>query len=133
MKTNAAYASLMKDRPSEATVRDEFKIWKRHWASCTRKPTTAVAAINECRGSEAIFPNMVTLLTLLATLPVSTCEVERMFSKVARTCSAVRRTMCEDRLEALVLLQAHRNGLPSTENVIDRYSKTGSRKLMFML
>lgn len=84
------YVALMKDHPSEATVKDEFKIWKRHWASSARKPTTAVATINECRGSEDIFPNMVSLLTLPATLPVSTCEVERMLSKVDRACSAIR-------------------------------------------
>lgn len=129
----AKYVSLMKTNPLESSVRDEFKIWKRHWSSCVKKPTTAVATINECRGIEAVFPNMVTLLTLLATLPVSTCEAERMFSKVDRTCSAIRSTMSEDRLEALVLLQTHRSRLPSTEAVIDRYSMSRKRKLTFAL
>lgn len=129
----AKYASLLKTYPLESSVRDEFKIWKRHWSSCTNKPTTAVATINECRDTEAVFPNMVSMLTLLATLPVSTCEAERMFSKIDRTCSAIRSTMSEERLEALVLLQTHRNHLPSTEAVIDRYSMTGNRKLTFAL
>lgn len=75
-------ASLMEIRPSEATVKDESTIWRRCWVSCIRKLTTAVAAINECRVSEAIFLIMVTLLTLLATLPVTTYEVEKMFRKV---------------------------------------------------
>lgn len=127
------YGPLMKDNPIESSVRDEFKIWQRHWSSCEKKPTTAVATINECKGMEAVFPNMLTLLTLLATLPVSTCEAERMFSKVDRTCSAIRSTMSEERLEALVLLQTHRNRLPSTEAVIDRFSMSALRKLSFTL
>lgn len=45
---------------------------------------------------------------------------ERMFSKVERTRTAVRSTMTEDRLESLVLLQAHRDDLPDTDNVIEK-------------
>jgi len=50
----------------------------------------------------------VILLQILATLPVSTAEPERMFSKDDLTLTEIHSTMSEDRLEALVLLQARR-------------------------
>jgi len=52
------------------------------------------------------FPNIHILLKVLATLPVSTASPEQVFSKLERTLTAIRWTMSEERLEALVLLQA---------------------------
>ena len=73
------------------------------------------------------------LLQILCTLPVSTCEPERMFSKVERTMTAIRSSMSEDRLESLVLLQAHRDDLPTIEDVIDKFASISSRRLDLVL
>ena len=62
--------------------------------------------------TDTIFPNVVSFLTVLATLPPSACKAE-MFSKVDLTGSDIRSTISEERLEALVLLQARRSRLPS--------------------
>ena len=64
-------------------------------------------------------------------LPVSTAEAERMFSKVARTLTALRATMTEDRLESLVLIQAHRDHLPDIAEIVDRFASVGARRLNF--
>ena len=61
------------------------------------------------------------MLRILATLPVSTAESERTFSKVNLTLSAIRATMTEERLESLILLQAHRTELPATSEVVRRF------------
>jgi hypothetical protein len=37
--------------------------------------------------------------------------------------------MSEERLEALILFQAHRESLPSTESVIDEFAATSARRL----
>ena len=74
-----------------------------------------------------------TMLRVLATLPSSTAEPERIFSKVTKTLSAVRSTMTEDRLEACVLLQVHRDILPHTTDVIEHFAKNGARRLDFLL
>ena len=55
------------------------------------------------------------MFTILATLPA---EVERTFSKVERTLTSQCSTMSEERLYALIMLQAHRELLPSTDAVI---------------
>ena len=41
--------------------------------------------------------------------------------------------MDEQRLEALVLLQVHRNDTPTTDAVIDRFAATAARRLDLIL
>jgi hypothetical protein len=43
------------------------------------------------------------MLKILATLPISSCEPERIFSKVEHTMTAIRASMSEERLEALIV------------------------------
>ena len=69
----------------------------------------------------------------LACLPVSTAEAERQFSKVNRTLNALRSTTSEDRLEALVLIEAYRDNLPKTNEILDYFALSHSRKLKFGL
>jgi len=61
------------------------------------------------------------LLRILAALPVTTAEAERMFSKVDKAATAVRSSMDEDRLESLILIQAHRDQTPSKDLITDRF------------
>ncbi len=58
--------------------------------------------MNSCNSVK--FPNVRRLLAILGTLPVTTCESERVFSKLQKTLTSIRSTMTEDRLEALLLL-----------------------------
>ena len=110
----------------------EFQIRKSHWSNvATEKPKTAISALNCCQ--EQVFPNIFALLTILATLPVSTCEAERIFSKVGTTCSALRSTTSEERLEALLFMQVYRNKLPKTEDVINLFSIRKASRLNLIL
>jgi len=45
------------------------------------------------------------------------CESERVFFKLQRTLMSIRSTMTEDRLEALLLLQCHREHCPTPDGV----------------
>ena len=73
------------------------------------------------------------LLQILATLPLSTAEPERMFSKVHLALTDIRSTMSEDRLEALVLMKAHRRRVIDLTNsqIIDKFAASSSRKFSF--
>jgi hypothetical protein len=73
------------------------------------------------------------MLKILATLPVSSCEPERIFSKVEHSMTAIQASVSEERLEALILLQARRESLPSTESVIDEFAATSARRLNLTL
>jgi hypothetical protein len=117
---------------TEIDVKTEFEIWNKYWSKETvQKPKTAISALNSCQ--ENVFPNIFALLTILATLPVSTCEAERMFSKVDRTCSSIRSTMTEERLEALLLMQTYRDELPKTDDAIDMFALRKARRLSLVV
>ena len=78
----------------------------------------------------------VVLLKILTTLPVSLCEQEHMFSKVDRTLTAIQSSMSEDRLETLVVLQAHHDDLPTspaTEDATDMFASVSSRRLNLII
>ena len=76
-------------------------------------------------------PNILMLPRILATLPVTTAEAERTFSKVDRTATAARASMDEDRLESLVLIQTHRDRTPSNEEIINRFVARPTAKRRF--
>jgi len=124
------YAEFL-DTP--VVVEAEFSLWSQKWANATEKAqcTTAVSALNECPSE--FFPNMNILLRILSTLPSSTAEPERVFSKVNKTLSAVRSTMTEIRLEACILLQAHRDIAPKPASVVEHFARSGARRLSFVL
>ena len=72
------------------------------------------------RGWKKIFSNIHILLKILTTLPVTTAEVERLFSTLNNTLAAIRSNMPEDRLESLLLIQVHRERTLSIEKIINR-------------
>lgn len=85
---------------------------------------TAAEAWDMCSSA---LPNIRSLLRILCTLPVTTMEAERLFSKVERTVTAARSTMSESRMEHLLLLQSNRDALPDIKDVINLFSKKSRR------
>jgi len=124
------YAAFL-DTP--AVVEAEFTLWSQKWANTSQKGecTTAVSALNACPSQ--FFPNINLLLRILSTLPSRTAEPERVFSKVNKTLSAVRTTMTEERLEACILLQVHRDLTPEPASVVEHFARSGARRLNFVL
>ena len=106
----------------------ELKVWNNLWENHKGDlPDTALEALEKC--DKNAFPNISWLLSILAVLPVSTAEAERTFSKVTRTMTALRATMSEQRLESLILMQVHRDIIPSTEEILNEFASSGNRRL----
>ena len=115
-------------------IATEFLLWKEQWKCPLQRKTinSAILALQNC--SPVTLPNVNILLHILATLPVTTAQPERVFSKVEKTASAARASMSEDRLEALVLIQTHRDKTPSIDAVIDSFAaNTTSSSRRFVL
>ena len=117
---------------SEEQARAEFRVW----ASMCRNTAIAASrstidAVNQC--PTAALPIMHCMLTILATLPVCTAEAEITFSKVERTLTALRSTMTEDRLDALILLQSHNELLPDTASIVERFASCEGAKRSLVL
>eukprot|EP00057_Strongylocentrotus_purpuratus_P011007 XP_011665481.1 PREDICTED: zinc finger MYM-type protein 1-like [Strongylocentrotus purpuratus] len=111
----------------------EFAIWLKRWdnteAGEKKSVNTALLALEEC--SKITLPNIHLLLQVLATLPVTTAQAERTFSKLERTATAIRASMGEERLEALLLIQTYRKETPSSDEVLDKFrSSQRSRRIL---
>ena len=98
------------------------------WKSNENIPKSAIGALNECPAHA--FPIINKMILILATLPISTAEAERQFSKVKRTLTALRATMIEEMLEGLIMIETYRGDLPSTEDIIDRF-RLSKRRMEF--
>ena len=125
------YAELIGD-PAVVT-KSEFLLWRRKWEQVphSERPISAVSTLDQCNSNQ--FPNVSLLLQILGTLPITTAEAERLFSKVERTLTAIRATMEETRLEALLMLQIHRMDTPTIDAVITHFATSSARRLNFVL
>ena len=96
------------------------------WVICN-----LITALKAC--SKDLFPNIHVLLQLACLMPITSCEAERSFSVVRRTKTALRSTMGEDRLSALVLLNSNRSLHINVEDVIHRFIVNNPRPLFSTL
>ena len=121
------YASVL-----DGHQKGEFETWTAMWTAKPPKdrPTTALSALDLC--PPECLPNVARLLQILASLPVTTAEPERFFSRVSLVATAIRATMTEERLEAICMLQAYRHLHLTVEEVLGEFSKS-KRKRGFVL
>ena len=112
---------------SQITIEGDVDRWQKHWRKVDKnlRPGTAISAIDKAKS----YGSVKTLLIILATLPVSSCEPERVFSKVELTETAVRCSMSSDRLEGIVMIQALREFFPSCQEIADRFLLTKNRRI----
>ena len=72
------------DLPSPLSLATELHCWNHkflHWEP-SKLPDSLIQALNEC--DNRLFPNISTLLRILCTIPVTSCEAERSFSALRR-------------------------------------------------
>ena len=113
-----------------ATVKAEYKLWHLQWSNAEEKPQTALTALDACSTS---FPAISSLLQIMATLPCTTAQAERIFSKTERTLTTIRSSMSEDRVESFVLLQVHRDNTPSADEVVTKFAACHARRLRLIV
>lgn len=70
----------------------------------------------------SVFPSLYTLLQIAVTLPVSSCSVERTFSKLKLVKTKLRSTMTEDRLENLMKITCEQDCESNNERIIQYFS-----------
>jgi len=90
-------------------------------------PNTIAATLANI--NKDIFPNIYYMLTILAVLPITTCEAERSFSTLRRLKTYLRSTMAADRLTSLALMHIHRDMPINTEQLIEDFAIQHPRRL----
>ncbi|KAF0761100.1 zinc finger MYM-type protein 1-like, partial [Aphis craccivora] len=74
-----------------------------------------------------IFPSLYTALCIALTLPVSSASPERAFSKLKLIKTRLRSSMCEERLESLMMISCEKDIPIDTDEVIKCFSSDGVR------
>ncbi|KAH7931681.1 hypothetical protein HPB51_029709 [Rhipicephalus microplus] len=116
------------DIPSANVIEAWFTLWVNKCCQIEEKnrPACALQALEMC--NRDFFPNIHSLLSILATLPVSTSTPERTFSTLRRLKSYLRNHMNNDRLTGLALLSIHRELQVTPEQVLTEFCKLPRRK-----
>jgi hypothetical protein len=82
--------------------------------------------------SQNMYPNIHTILRLICTLPVTSCECERSVSALRRLKTYLLSTMGQERLSGLALMHNHYGMQINLEEVIDIFAGKNPRRMMLM-
>lgn len=114
--------------PSASVIEAELTLWISKCCQIEEndRPACALQALSMCNRN--FFPNIHSLLSILATLPVSTSTPERTFSTLRRLKSYLRNPMKQERLTGLALLSVHREIQVTPEEVLAAFCKLPRKK-----
>lgn len=118
------------DRVPQSELEAEYTLWCEKWSSQEKSllPTKMMSVLDAC--DKNFYPNIRYLLSILASLPMSTCEAERSFSTLKRVKTYLRNKMGSERLNGLALMSTH-YPLPFTaEDVLNLMARNGKRRMV---
>ena len=109
LQVDKLYETYKTDLSEKRDFDNEILRWQTKWSHSTDKKTSDTHRDSLQHANPNLYPNMVTIITILVTMPVSTATPERSFSTMRRVKTyLVRSTMKTERLAALALMHAYR-------------------------
>ncbi|KAK5648108.1 hypothetical protein RI129_003000 [Pyrocoelia pectoralis] len=120
-------APYFDDRMSLSAVKAEYELWSEK-ASTIDANLEVLKVLEYC--DPVYFRTIRYLLTVLATLPVTTASVERSFSTMKRVKTLPRSVMSDDRLSALAMISVHWDITVEPDKVIDIMAGKKMRRLL---
>ncbi|KAJ8869830.1 hypothetical protein PR048_028839 [Dryococelus australis] len=126
-KIVSKYSGLLKMDMTYASkaLFGEYRLWSAKWD----KKSNEKHSIQKTGCIPRNQPIINILLQVLATLPVSVVTAERTFSTLKRIKTWLRTTINEDCLIGLALLATHCDITINPDQVIDRFTMSGNRRL----
>ena len=109
-------------------VKAELEVWKAAMTLTSPIPKSALECLDNC--DQKLYPNIYTLLQILATIPVSTATPERTFSSLRRLKNYLRNTTSENRLNGLALMNIHYMIKIDVNEVVDVFKKKNRRLIL---
>ena len=79
---------------------------------------------------KSMFPNVLCIVKILLTMPISTATAKRSFSCPRRLKTYLGATMTETRLSSLALMATHHDFQVNTQEVIKAFDASGSGLIM---
>ena len=122
------------DLPNIVGLPAELTLWERRWEEqalevdidkLPDKVSKTLASVDP-----VAFPNIFSIVKLIATVPVTSCSCERSISSLRLLKNYLRSTTGQDRLNGLALMHAHRNTIPlDYEKIIDLFATLHPRRM----
>ena len=117
--------------PSVRTFDVKLDLWQNKWSGDSERATELVTPAKVLPSADQdYYPNIRTLIVILATLPITSCECERSVSMLRLVKTALRSTMTETRLNGLAMLQYHRDILLTADQVVQEFVCRHPRRLL---
>ena len=126
------------DLPMELLFSDELVLWKQYWKKEGREkrdiPDNIADTLTTMRknGMHIWFPNIYTILVLIACVPSSSCSCEGSISRLRILDTYLRCTMSDDRLNGLALLSIHREIDIDYEKILDIFARNYRHRLQLV-
>ena len=119
------------DLPDFDFLECELRMWR---LKCTNYAEPLPANLEELLPCiyELSFPNILTAMRIFGTIPVTTCTCERSISTLRRLKTFLRSTMGQKRLNALALINIHREVNIDVEKVIDLFARKHPRRMVLV-
>ena len=117
--------------PSPRGLNIELELWEAKWRKAQHDglvvPSTANESLKMCRKND--FPNIYTMLKILCTIGVTSCEDERANSELTYLKTYLRSTMRQERLNGLALMHIHYKMPIDLEQIVDAFARKHPRRL----
>ena len=126
------------DLPNHVRIEQELDLWENYWRNEMKMKrvipdtiTETLTYLNE-GGRETWYPNIYTILILIAVVPSSSCSCERTISKLRLLETYLRSTMSQERLNGLALLFVHYDIEIDYEEVLNIFARNYKHRLQFI-
>ena len=119
------------DLPSFACFNSELDLWQQKW-----KATPELAAMLNtpektlARTDCDFFPNVHTVLCIMGTLPVTSCECEHLINMLRLIKPLLRSTMKQEHLNGLAMLYCHHDVEITPDGVVDEFACHHPRRML---
>ncbi|XP_047138941.2 52 kDa repressor of the inhibitor of the protein kinase-like [Hydra vulgaris] len=114
--------------PEPRYIMTELNMWEAYWRSFKNSlPTTLTKLLPFI--DRITFPNIFTLIQILATIPVTTCTCERSISVIRHLKTYLRNTMSQNRFNSLALMHVHQDISIDVNEVIDCFARKNPRRM----
>ena len=124
----ALYGNVL---PSMRSFDVELDLWQNKWSGDSEQAKELDTHEKALPFADHdYYPNIRTLILILATVPITTCECERSISMLRLVKTALRSTMTETRLNGLAMLQYHRDILLTADEVVQEFVCRHPRRVL---
>ena len=117
------------DLINKDVVDQELLLWKRKWLAIPSKDWPDILANAITKYDEERFPNLIVLLKIACTFPITSAECKRSFSAMRRQRTWLRASTNMERLGSVAIMNIHRQEEMDYKHVSALFFQLHPRKI----